>query len=204
MGRSDPYIYDFYKDHIKPQGEVALLGFVDNTWFDGDLYDLQLNNWNINDDWELKKKYDTVICTRTAYFAKNPEDFIKRCYENLNEGGKLYADWGLGDHWRFNNYKIGWVKDGEQEHAYREGNHLWSAVWDDSFLENKQFELFSNRVKKFNYNDVKGAIFKETPQILELKIIKKYFDLSYNILALWEDGPQLYVLIKGVKKNNNE
>ena len=35
-----------------------------------------MGNWDINTDWELKKKYNTIICTRCAYFAKNPEDFI--------------------------------------------------------------------------------------------------------------------------------
>ena len=188
MGRSDPYVYDFYKGYIVPRGEVALLGFVNNKWFDGDLYDIQLNNWNINDGWELKKKYDTIICTRTAYFAKDPEDFIKRCYENLNEGGKLYVDWGLGDHWRFDNYKVGWVKDGEHEHAYKDDNYLWSGIWDDSFLEDKEYKLFESRVEQYGYFNVKDAQVKEIPKVLQIKNIKKYFDLSYNMMALWDGG----------------
>ena len=200
MGRSDPLVLKFYKKHIKPQGNVALLGFVDNRWFDGDLYDLQLNNWNINDKWKLKKKYDTIICTRTAYFAKDPEDFIERCHENLNKDGKLYVDWGLGDHWRFDNYKVGWIKDGEQEHAYEGDNLLWSSVWDGSFLENEQYKLFCTKVAKFGYKDVKKAIFQEVPKILEINLIKKNFDISYNIKTLWEDKPQLYILVSCVKK----
>jgi len=216
MGRSDPYIYDFYKEHIKPQGEAALLGFVDNNWFDGDLYDLQLNNWNINDSWKLKKKYDTIICTRTAYFAKNPKDFIKRCYNSLNDGGKLYVDWGLGDHWRFENYKIGWVKDGEHEYAYEDDNYLWSGVWDDSFLKDEEYSLFESRVRQYEYFDVKKAAYEEIPEILPIKYIKKYFDLSYNMKALWggtsdeivhikagtlaNAPPQLYILLSCNKR----
>ena len=200
MGKSDPHMLNFYREHIKPQGDIALLGFVNNRWFRGDLYDLQLNNWNINNQWQLNKQYDTIICTRAAYFAKDPEDFIERCHENLNKDGKLYVDWGLGDHWRFDNYKIGWIKDGEQEYAYENDNFLWSSVWDDSFLENEQYKLFCTKVAKFGYKDVKKAIFQEVPKILEINLIKKYFDISYNIKTLWEDKPQLYILVSCVKK----
>ena len=201
MGHSNSILFPFYRQYVKPEGEVALLGFTNNDLLKGDLYDRQLNNWNINSDWKLDKKYDTIISLRCPYFAKKPEDFIERCYNNLNENGKLYVDWGLGDHWRFEKYKVGWVKDNEQEYAYGDNNYLWSTIWDDSSLEDEQFKLFSNRVKKFDYNDVKKAIYKETPQTLELKIIKKYFDLSYNMIALWEDRPQLYILISGVKRS---
>jgi len=201
VGQSNSYLKPHYINLIKPKGSIALLGFTNNEWFDGDLYDLQLNNWNINSDWKLDKKYDTIISLRCPYFAKKPEDFIRRCYDSLNKNGILYADWGLGDHWRFEKYKIGWIKDGEQEYVYGSDNYLWSTIWDDSFLESKAFKAFSNRVKKFGYNDVKKAIFEETPQVLQLKIIKKYFDTSYNIIALWDDKPQLYILIFGVKKD---
>ena len=196
MGRSNPIIIPFYREQIIPRGSTALLGFSNNDVFVGDLYDLQLNNWNINSEWQLPKKYDTIICTRCAYFAKDPKDFIKRCYDNLKEGGVLYVDWGLGDHWRFKDYKIGWVKDAEHEYSYAPDNYLWSTVWDDSFLENKQFKLFSKRVERFGYDDVKEAIYQETPEVLNLKYIKKYFKINYNIIALWEDMPQLYILIQ--------
>jgi len=199
MGRSDPHIFNFYNQNIKPSGSTALLGFTNNKWFNGDLYDLQLGNWNINSEWELPKKYDTIICLRCAYFSKNPDDFIVRCYNSLNDGGKLYVDWGLGDHWRFKDYKIGWLKNEEHECAYESDNYLWSTVWDDSFLENEQFKLFSKRVEKFGYNDVKEAIYQETPEVLILNYIKKFFKINYNIIALWEDMPQLYIFIKGIK-----
>ena len=110
------------------------------------------------------------------------------------------VDWGLGDHWRFENYKIGWIKDGEQEHAYKEDNFLWSAIWDDSFFEDYQFELFSRRVKKFGYDDVKKAIFDEVPKVMDLSYIKEYFTASHTMMSLWDDGPQLYILVGGIKK----
>ena len=99
MGRSDPHLVAFYKPHFKLKGDVALLGEHDASsalsgdvfglrtllgegnafrTHHGDLYDLQLGNWNINSDWSLEKKYDTIICTRCPYFAKDPEDFIER------------------------------------------------------------------------------------------------------------------------------
>ena len=199
MGRSDNILYTHYRSQIEPQGDVALLGYTNNNWFSGDLYDRSLDNWNINSPWELPKKYDTIICTRCAYFAKYPEDFIVRCYNALNDNGKLYVDWGLGDHWRFENYKIGWVKDGEQECHYGDKNSLWSTVWDDSFESDENFQLFSKRVEKFGYNNVKQAIFNEVPSILNLSFIKKYFNTDYKQLALWDDLPQLYILIQGEK-----
>ena len=195
MGLSDPHIHSFYNHHIKPKGSVALLGFTDNNFFDGDLYDLQLSNWNINSEWDLPKKYDTIISLRCPYFSKDPEDFIRRCYDNLSDDGVLYADWGLGDHWRFDNYKVGWLKNGEHECAYAPDNFLWSTVWDDDFLNDTNYNLFCQRVEKFGYENVKSSIIEEVPEILQLKDIKKYFNISYNIMALWEDSPQLYILL---------
>ena len=182
---------------------IAMLGFSTNNLINQqvDLYDLSLHNWDINNDWKLKhNKYNSIVCTRCPYFAKNPEQFIINCHEHLIDKGEILIDFGLGDHWRFEKYKVGWVKDDEQEWAYFEGNFLWSTVWDDAFLENEQFKLFTKRVKKFNYTNVKQAIFDEVPSVLELSFIRKYFDISYELLALWEDYPQLYIFITGTKK----
>ena len=200
MGRSDPIMKEFYGKFINQKGATALLGFVNNDWFYGDLYDRKLKNWDINSDWKLNHKYDTIISLRCPYFARDPEDFIKRCYENLNPVGLLYVDWGLGDHWRFDNYKIGWIKDGEQEHAYGKDNFLWSGVWHDQFVSDENFMLFSDRVKRFGYADVKSAIHEEVPKILDLKFVDKYFEMGYINLTLWEDRPQLYTLLVGKKR----
>lgn len=199
MGRSNPMVIPFYKEHMSPWGEVALLGFSKNDMFSGDLYDLQLGNWDINSEWSLRKKYDTIICTRCAYFTKDPRDFIKRCYDNLKENGVLYVDWGLGDHWRFKNYKIGWVKNGEHEYAYKKDNFLWSTVWEESFLEDPQFRMFCEKVKKFGYTNIKKAIYQEVPKVLNLDYIKEYFNVKYSMLTLWDDMPQLYVLLQAQK-----
>jgi hypothetical protein len=200
MGRSDSYVFDFYNKHIKPTGSVALLGYTNNSQYQGDLYDMQLNNWNINSDWYLKQKYDTIICTRCAYFAEDPWDFVEKCYEHLNKNGILYVDWGLGDHWRFDDYKIGWVKNGQQEYAYQDDNYLWSTVWDKRFKSNDQYKLFCKNVEKFGYNNVQKAIIKEVPRILNLEYIKLFFNVEYDILHLSTTShPQLYILIKGQK-----
>jgi len=47
---------------------------------------------------------------------------------------------------------------------------------------------------------MKKAITDEVPSILDLEFVKKYFDIEYNLLALWEESPQLYIFIKGIKK----
>ena len=56
MGINNKYVFPFYKEKInliKPP--VALLGFSNNCFLEGDLYDLSLNNWNINSEWKLKQ-----------------------------------------------------------------------------------------------------------------------------------------------------
>lgn len=202
MGQSDEILYNhLYYKHISPQGSVALLGFQDNKYFPGDCYDLQLENWDINSDWSLDKKYDTIICLRCPYFAEDPEAFIQNCYDNLNDNGRLYIDWGLGDHWRFDEFKVGWTKGEEHEHAYADDNFLWSAVWDDCFLKNEQYKIFEEAVEKFGYKDVKKAIYEETPKVLDLSFVREYFEVGYDALTLWPDTkPQIYFLLCGVKK----
>ena len=211
MGRSDPIVFKKYFSSIPdiPIDSVAFLGFQSPNVFTNaikaktkDFYDvstaLGASYWNINDkDWKIKKeKYDLVVCTRCPYFAKNPERFIDQCKEILKPGGFLLVDWGLGDHWRFDNYKIGWVKDGEHEYAYSDNNFLWSTVWHDSFSENIDVENFTKNVSKFGYSDVKSAILKEVPSILSLNYIAKKFDsTTYSIMSLWEDSPQLYIIL---------
>lgn len=138
MGNNDKIVIPFYKEHIYPTGSVALLGFSNNTMFRGDLYDLSLKNWEINSEWILSKKYDTIICLRCAYFAKDPKSFVARCHDHLNKNGTLYVDWGLGDHWRFKNFKVGWIKNGEHEYAYAKDNFLWSCIWSEKFIGDKQ------------------------------------------------------------------
>ena len=196
MGRSNNILNPWYQKQILPSGDVALLGFTKNDVFPGDLYDKQFRNWDINSDWFLPKKYDTIICLRCAYFAKNPQEFILKCYESLNDEGTLYVDWGLGDHWRFEKYKVGWIKDEEQEYAYGKNNFLWSTVWDDSFLLNDQCKLFAESIKKFGYDDIKKAVYDEVPRVLSLTDVEKYFKIEeQSLLKLWDDLPQLYIFL---------
>ena len=200
MGKSDPYLRSFYTQRIIPKGDVALLGFTNNNWFDGDLYDPQLDNWNINSEWELGRKYYTIISLRCPYFAKDPVDFVDRCHNHLNDGGRMFLEWGLGDHWRFDNYKIGWVKDGEQEYAYQPENYLWSTIWDESFKEQKAYQQFQQNVAKQCYYNVEQAINDEVPSVLQLEHLKKNFETACTLLTLWPNNPQLYILVGGLKK----
>jgi len=203
MGVSDAIVKPFYKKHINPMREnVALLGWDNNSLFKGDLYDLSLGNWDINSKWELPKKYDAIICTRCAYFAKDPEDFIKRCYDSLNDHGLLYVDWGLGDHWRFPEFKVGWLdtKTGKQEHAYTDGNYLWSMIWNDGFSKIPECKLFEDEIKKKGYLSLKSAVEDEVPAILHTDTMSKYFSYGYDFLTVLKPYLQMYVLVSGVKK----
>jgi len=196
MGKSNSYIFPFYKNTIKPKGTVALLGFADNNLFEGDLYDLSLGNWEINSEWTLPKKYDTIISTRCPYFAKDPELFVKKVYDHLNEGGVAYLDWGLGDHWRFDNYKVGWVKDGEHEYAYKDDNYLWSILWNSNYSKHFHAEDFLRNCKKFGYDNLNEAITEEVPVVLDPDQLSYWSDISVDMLSLWSDSPQLYILYK--------
>lgn len=184
-------------DNIKPP--VALMGFTDYQYFRGDLYDKSLNNWDINSNWILPKKYNTIICTGCAYFSKNPIDFIKRCYDSLENGGIFYVDWSLGEHWRFENFKVGWIKNGEHEFAYGDDNYLWSTIWDDTFLHYEECSKFMDSIKRYGYTDLKKAIDHEVPSILRLSDFQELFDTSISMLTLLKPKPQLYIFLKGIK-----
>ena len=202
MGKSNPILNPIYKDKFPKKYPMALLGargipnFIENK-NDIDLYDLKLNNFNINSDWKLNRKYKSIVCTRCLYFCKNPLVFLKKCKEYLEEDGEIFIDSGLGHHiTRFKNFKVGWVKDGEHEWEYEEGNFLWSTIWDESFLKNNQVKLFQKRIKKFGYKDLNKAIYNEVPSIIKVDEIKAMFkEINITFLTLWENMPQLYIFL---------
>ena len=213
MGKSNPILMPIYNDNIPKKAPHALLGFRNNDFNleDVDLYDLSLENWDINADWKLDKKYGSIISTRCPYFAKNPKKFIQKCYENLVDGGEIFLDWGLGDHWRFKNYKIGWTRNGEHEWFYDSENYLWSTVWDDEWLTDPHLHNFMTNVEKkgYNFRDERGQldprklkteIFREVPEILDMEFVRLYFDVRVGLLSLWPNDPQLYIFIRGKKK----
>lgn len=199
MGKSDPHLRKFYNEHIAPIGETALLGFTNNSMFNGDLYDLSLGNWDINKDWKLPKKYDTIISLRCPYFAKRPNLFFNKCLASLKDGGRLYLDWGLGDHWRFPNYKIGWVKDkGEHEWAYSEDNFLWSCVWSDLMPFSSEVYKFTTWTARYGYSaDLKRHIMEEVPSVFFIDEYRERYNIRLKHLALWPEAPQLYTLVCG-------
>ena len=201
MGVSNSIVVPFYQKYIsKLENPIALLGSSDNSMFEGDLYDMSLGNWNINDEWTLPKSYQTIICTRCAYFCRDPLSFVKKCHMNLEEGGMLYVDWGLGDHWRFKNFKVGWIKNGEQEHAYQKDNFLWSAIWNDSFLSDENVQWFSNEIKDLGYKDLGSSIKEEVPSILDPESLTEWFDYDIKFLFVKKPYLQLYMLFRGEKR----
>ena len=214
VGKSDPYVFNFYAKLINYKKSYKRIAFFGNkessvftNWFDAEekeYFDLELGNWNINTfPYNSNKKYDLIVCTRVAYFSKHPKQMLKEFNRLLNKEGIILIDWGLGDHWRFKNFKIGWKKDEEHEYAYNSNNHLWSTFIDEDVIKSENFKNFTNECKKFNYHDVKSEIYKEVDVVLSEKDIieEKLRIKNLETLFLWPEFPQLY---KGLILEKND
>lgn len=204
MGKSDAFIFQEYAAALSglTYSSVAFLGFSSENQLTRSLpgstrhfYDRELGNWEINSSWKLLQKYDLIVCTRCAYFSKHPYDFVERCKSHLTDEGSALIDWGLGDHWRFNSYKVGWVRNGEHEFAYHPQNYLYSSFWNESLKHNDQVQKFWQAVKKkpeFGYNEkdsIEEVILSEVPSIVN------YSTKKISTKCLWEEeNPQLYII----------
>jgi hypothetical protein len=203
MGKSDTTIFAEYRN-ILPKlsyDTVAFLGFHSENQFTATInsavrhfYDLSLKNWEINSDWCLQQKYDLIVCTRCAYFCKDPDVFITKIKQHLNSEGLALIDWGLGDHWRFELYKVGWVRNGEHEFAYHDKNFLYSCYWNENIAQDEQVKLFWNTVKsnpRLGYSEdecLNDVIKNEVPKHISYKTKK------IRTKFLWPESPQLYIV----------
>lgn len=206
MGKSDSHVFNFYLNNLridKQYNNVALFGQTKDNAFTSKIkasnkkfYDIQLKNWNINElPYEIKGKFDLIVCTRCAYFSKNPKKTIMNFLELLADDGILFLDWGLGDHWRFDDYKVGWVKNNEHEWSYNEDNFLWSTMWTSQFMQHPEVKMFSDNIKKFGYDNLDHAVLQEVPSVVDpIKDFKFNGEIKVNFLTLWKDNPQLYIL----------
>jgi len=205
MGKSDSIIFEEYKSVLNTISSsfesVAFLGFSKENEFTSSIiaktrtfYDLSLSNWDINSAWSLKQKYDLIICTRCAYFSKDPNDFILRVKNHLTPNGHALIDWGLGDHWRFLKYKVGWIRDGEHEFAYKNSNFLYSCFWNEEILQHKETMQFWKHVTSnpaFGYSNEKSLneiIAQEVPKVIS------YETKMTSVKCLWPESPQLYII----------
>jgi hypothetical protein len=204
MGKSDPYIFPEYKKMLQglSYSSVAFLGFSSENDLTNAIkspvrhfYDRELKNWEINSDWTLQQKYDLIVCTRCAYFSKNPKNFIEKCKTHLSDNGSALVDWGLGDHWRFEKYKVGWVRNEEHEYAYDSQNFLYSCFWNDSLKHNPLVNEYWQAVvknNKYGYSksdQIDDIIISEIPEIIDYN----YKKISFKNLWL-EENPQLYII----------
>lgn len=207
MGKSDPYLYNFYKSLTSKNNfeSAAFFGQPDENFISNifksnkrKFYDLSLKNWDINSlPYDIDEKFDLILCTRCAYFCKQPEKMINSYIDMLNKGGVIIVDWGLGDHWRFDNYKVGWVKDSEHEYAYSENNFLWSTIWNDMFLRSPEVVKFEKSINRFGYSSISTAVKEEVPSVLDpVEFLSNKRDLlgGLSFLTLWEkENPQIYM-----------
>ena len=209
MGRSDPSVFSFYANTLGHESfktkyrNIAFFGFSKENNFtkwlkssERDFYDLGLDNWEINKfPYTVEKSYDLIVCTRCAYFCKDIDQMMNEFYSILNPGGRILVDWGLGDHWRFEKYKVGWVKDEEHEWSYDKENYLWSTIWDDSFLNSRDVKDFQSNIRNKGYNCLKTAIIDEVPVVRDLEMFSSFDSITVNFLSLWPESPQLYLAV---------
>ena len=204
MGKSDQYIFPEYLkmlDGLRNPVSVAFLGSSKHDNFTNSItakekhfFDLSLKNWEINSDWILPQKYDLIISTRCPYFSKNPDLFINKCKNSLKNGGHALIDWGLGDHWRFDKYKVGWIRDEEHEFAYSKDNFLYSCFWNEDLENHSEVLKFWNAIKlnpEFGYykeNALVDIIKKEVTTLISYKT------KNIEVKFLWPDRPQLYII----------
>jgi len=208
MGKSDPLVFKYYLDVLGKDYGSDTIAFVGqpgenslsiqilgkNRLF----YDLSLGNWNINKfPYEIDKNLDAIFCTRCAYFSNQPLEMLRFFYKALKPGGKVLIDWGMGDHWRFKDFKIGWLKNGEHEWAYESENYLWSGYISDKMVASEAFINFEKSCQKFGYISTKDAIFKEINFVITPEDITGigFRILQDKSLFLWPESPQLYTCL---------
>lgn len=202
MGKSDPYVFEWYSRRIRVErgSRVLFLGqprhnaFTESLGVIAEFRDITLGNWDINGTLEADERFDAVICTRCAYFAESPDRFLSDCRKVARS---VHVDWGLGDHWRFSKYRVGWRDAEEHEYADYGGkrNFLHSTVWREDFILNDQVKAFESLVHRFGYSSLVDAIHAEVPTVHSLSE-----DWDCSFLTLWPDRPQLYVLTSWSEK----
>ena len=207
MGKSDPHVFNFYFRNIDLSKKYKSVGFFgqacDNSFTSlikadkKTFFDLSIGNWNVNEFPYQGEKFDLIVCTRCAYFCKTPVDMMQNFYNCLEDGGNLFIDWGLGDHWRFDKYRVGWKSNEDHEWAYQKNNFLWSCLWEKQFMTVENVLNFSQQIKNFGYDDLHNAVLNEVPSIITLEeICSLEFEIErFDTLYLWPDSPQLYFLL---------
>ena len=210
MGKSDPYVFNFYESFFnsKVYKKIGFFGFDQENTFTDKIkstearyfYDISLENWDINSlPYNILEKFDLIVCTRCAYFCQEPNQMISEFFQLLEEHGEILIDWGLGDHWRFDNFKVGWLKDGEQEWAYKNNNLLWSCLWEDDFIKHPACCEFERNIKKLGYESLSRAVSEEVPKTISIDHLSAagFKDLKIDLLTLWPEKPQLYIGLHG-------
>ena len=196
MGRSDPLVFRWYAEKIKipPGSRVLFLGQPAHNSFTAtfssrpEFRDITLGNWNIRDGVKVDERFDAIVCTRCAYFSDDPGKFLDDCKKAAKS---VYVDWGLGDHWRFSKYRVGWRDDHEHEYAEYCGrrNFLYSTVWRDDFEQSAEVASFESLIGRKGYSSLRAAVFNEVPVVHGLGP-----EWNCDFLPLWPDSPQLYIL----------
>ena len=218
MGKSDSYVFPWYTNTLRKTisfetvANAAFLGQAHEnalskhfTTSNKKFYDIALDNWRINDEvWNIEENtFDVAICTRCAYFSNDPHSLVEKMLSIVKCGGKVFIDWGLGDHWRLQPYKVGWIKNGLHESVSYQTHEskLYSCFWIDDLENHEQVIKFKNELHRQGLYDMfkvnLGDIIRhEVPNILDASEFKP---IHIDALKLWDSEPQLYISTLYVK-----
>ena len=181
MGINNKIIFAQQKKFTTLRGKVAFLGFSSKPKHfntnNYDLYDIILDNFNINNKWELNCNYDTIICYRTLLFCNNYKYFFKKCYDHLNKEGDLFIDFCLGSMGvnEFNKigHSIGFYKNFIQQickYTNIKNEKIIcpciTSYWNETLINYPDFKKFCEKMKKHGYNDIKKNIYEEVDLVV--------------------------------------
>jgi len=157
MGINNNIVFPQQKKFTILKGKVAFLEFDKkpnhfNT-NNYDLYDIILNKFDINSNWELQNTYDTIICYRTLLFCKNNNYFFEQCYNHLNKNGNLFIDYSYGsvgeDMFKKIGYSVGFIKNNIQQYCQYTTNFNTKIIspcitsyWNDNLLHDNDLLIF--------------------------------------------------------------
>lgn len=214
MGKTDIYLMPVYEDIFKKykKDKIHFYGSTSKDKLSKNVrnarfFDLQLNNWNINSEWESNIA-PMAVCLRTSGFSKDPNRLIENFARVLDKNGILMIDWTMGsDHYARDSNKWSWGWEIDQKRCFGDYQdkkcYLYSSYLSKTSISTDAFNLISSYASKLDhYKNVENwyeqinSEFKE--YFLNEQVLNKYFkvleEISWTPISL--NGRAQFYLIQ--------